>query len=328
MPLSVNNTIVTADIEHITMFKNMKVWRLEGSANDQIVIKIDHPQAPQIKAANIIIKAVDPRAKLKILTTAERQAIKQFVDDFENLVTYYQALGVTYGADQAAAIASLKQSLTFTEPFVKMEALNLRDLEGALTVRMTGDKTDLRSFAATLIAPGGLETLGAIVAADMYNGNKDRFYPGSHGTRTIGTVALNLRCLVNVGNVFKINTGTGSALGALDFVDPQSRFKDPNIPLAQAEAAAGEKWPGRYLSEKWRRQAFAKDIVHDLEAILSPKKSRFSLKSKLPSDAASRIEKGMVQGAKQIAAKLEQKYNPNGWNQGLRDRYMIISQVK
>lgn len=119
-------------------------------------------------------------------------------------------------------------------------------------------------------------------------------------------------------------------MAALDFVDPQSEFKDINTPLAQAEPRAtrsGKTWPARILLDKTKRKDFAKDIVHDLELLLNPHKSRFSLQTKLKSDAADRLVKGMIQGAQLIKDKLELKYNPNGWTPGILDRHQIICRV-
>jgi hypothetical protein len=330
MPLSVNNPIFANDIDHITMFKALKVWLLTGPNDDKVVIKSDAIQQVQYKSASPIVKAIAPGAKLKILIAPEIAALKQFIADYEQIAQAYQALGMAYRPDEAQAISDLKLSLTFGFPFVKMEAVDVKDLKEALNNRLgpNADKTDLRNFTTTLNAPGGLERLGQIIAVDLFNGNKDRFYPGAAGTELIGGVNFNFRCLVNVGNVFRVATVGGSDVGALDFIDPQSVFKDINTPLSQAEATAGTPWPGRVLADKKQRNEFAKDVVHDLESVLSPRKSAFSLKTKLKGDAASRLANGMVEGAQRIKSKLEVKYNPGRWTPGITDRYMVMCQVQ
>jgi hypothetical protein len=311
------------------MFKDLKVWLLVGFNNDKVVIKKDAVHAPQIKSANPVIKAIAPNSKLKILTPAETMALNQFVAAYETWSREYHAMGLDIDPDEDQAVRDLKEVLgpRFPEPFVKMEAVNVTDIEKALEQRMSGDKTSLQAFAATLNAPGGLEKLGKIIAADLFNGNRDRFYPGKASSKTIGGVTINLRCLVNVGNVFRVETDTGSEVGALDFVDPNALFKDISEPLEQGEARAGKLWPGRLLANKKERNAFAEDVVHDLEAILSPRKSTFSLKTKLKFGAAGRVANGMVEGAKLIKSKLESKYNPNRWKPGILQRYKIICQV-
>jgi hypothetical protein len=193
---------------------------------------------------------------------------------------------------------------------------------------LAGNKGDLQSFILALTTAGGLEKLGKIIAADLFNGNTDRFFPGSKGTKTIGGVTFSLRCLVNVGNVFAVISTGGPETGALDFIDPNSLFKNMHEALATAESNAGVLWPGRTLVQKKTRDAFAADCIHDLEALLDPKKSKLRLTTKLGRNADGRLAAGMVQGAQLIKAKLEQKYNPNNWTQGARDRYMLMCQVR
>ncbi len=330
MSLSVDNPIVANDIDKIKMFKDLKVWLLVGFNNDKVVIKKDAVHAPQIKSANPIIRAIAPNAKLKILTPAENMALNQYVMTYEAWARDYQLMGLALDPDEDQAVQDLKLVLgpTFPEPFVKMQAVNVTDIEKALEQRMGGDKANLRAFTDTLNAPGGLEKLGKIIAADMFNGNRDRFYPGKRSSKTIGGTTINLRCLVNVGNVFRVETAGGSEVGALDFIDPNALFKDISEPLDQGERRTGKLWPGRLLANKKERNAFAEDVIHDLEAILSPRKSMFSLKTKLKSGAAGRIATGMVEGAKLIKSKLEAKYNPNGWRPGILQRYTIICQVQ
>lgn len=332
MPLSVNSPIVAADIDHIKMLKDLKVWLLKGFNDDKIVIKKDAVYAPQIKSANPIIKAIAPGSKLKILTPAEITALNNFVAAYEGWARELDQMGMDLDPEEDQAVKDLKEVLgpRFPEPFVKMEAVNVMDLEKALDQRMApnADKTNLRAFAATLKAPGGLERLGKIIAADLFNGNTDRFHPNRKKAITVGGVTINLRCLVNVGNVFRVETAGGSEVGALDFVDPQALFKDTNQPLTQVEKNVDKLWPGRILADKKLRNLFADDVVHDLEAILSPRKSIFSLKTKLGSGASGRIATGMAEGTKLIKSKLEAKYNPNRWTTGILDRYKIICQVR
>ena len=75
------------------------------------------------------------------------------------------------------------------------------------------------------------------------------------------------------------------------------------------------------------RESFAAGCVHDLEALLDPKKSRFRLKGKLDLGADKRLALGRVQGAKLIKVKFEQKYNPNRWALELRERYQLICKL-
>jgi hypothetical protein len=220
--------------------------------------------------------------------------------------------------------------------FVKMDPVNIMDLQDAYLARMDGDKRDLRNFANTLNANGGFERLGKIIAVDLFIQNRDRFWPNDTGAyRQVimedrdGNSTMSdfkVRCLGNVGNVFRIDTGGGNEVGALDFV---YRNWDMDKPLQQCERENNDKWGGRYLADAIKRDGFAKDVVQDLETILSPNRGTFSLKKKLKSDAASRVARGMVEGAGLIKTRLESKYAPPKlWTQGARDRYEIIRQVR
>jgi len=328
--LSVNNPIVAIEIDKIKMFKELKVWLLVGFNNDKVVIKKDAVFAPQIKSSSPAIKAIAPNSKLKILTPAENNALMSYVTNYEEWAREYEAMGAILDPEEDQAVKDLKEALgpNFREPFVKMEAQNVTDIEKALEQRAAGNKTNLRAFTATLNGPGGWERLGQIVAADMFNGNRDRFYPNLGRALDFRGHTLKMHVLVNPGNVFRVDATHGSQVGALDFVDPNCFFKDINEPLAVGEQRTGKKWPGRLLANKSDRKRLADEIVHDLELVLNPRKSMFSLKTKLKSGAADRLVTGMIEGAKQIKTKLEAKYNPNRWTQGTTDRYKILCEIK
>ncbi|MBI4906912.1 MAG: hypothetical protein HY820_25005 [Acidobacteria bacterium] len=334
MPLSLYSPIVLADIQEIKeLGTHGNVWLLKGFDQDKIVVKWEGAEAVTIKSANPAIKAIAPSAKLKILSPEEMNAIDQYILNFEEFAREYQALGMAPSAPEQKAIDNFKDKKRRARnlgnaPFLKMEPVNVMDLAEAYLNRLEGNKGDLRAFTATLNATGGLERLGKIIAVDLFIQNEDRFWPGN-GNPTVKPVGvegatIQTRCLNNVGNVFRIDTGNGVEVGALDFI---YHGFDINKPLADCERVGGE-WGGRVLADKRRREGFAKDVVHDLEHVLNPRKGRFSLKTKLKPDAASRIASGMVQGAALIRDKLQLKYNPNRWTQGATDRHLILCQVR
>jgi|SRR5215467_966985 len=325
MPLSLDGLIDSNDIAEITMLKFKKVWLLTGFLGDQIVIKKDSVYTKQYDSVNPIVEAVAPDATLRILAASEVASLNNYVIRFTKLTSDWQNHQATYRANEAPAIAALKVVLTFPEPFVKMRAVRVTDLEKALAKRLApnADKKDLRTFTATLNASGGLERLGEIIAVDLFNGNTDRFYPGGSGLdTTIGGMTFQLRSLVNVGNVFKIMTDAGNQVGALDFVDPNSPFKDIDQDLATAEQ--GEGWQGRLLADRTKRKNFAKDVVGDLEKLLNPHKGRFSLRHKLNRNAAERVEHGMVEGTRLIKKKLA-SLSPT--RQGVQQRLQVIQHI-
>ena len=345
MPLSLTSPIFATEIQEIKeLGDHGNVWLLKGHNDDKVVIKHEGREADVFKSANPAIKAIAPQAALKILKPEELQALNRYIAGFAASEMDYQILGMPLSASEKKAIKSLKYRLGLAQkngwPFVKMAAVNVMDLGGALEKRMAGDKSDLQAFTNTLNAPGGLERLGKILAADLFVTNFDRFCPKEylHGRQTnmnLGGVTLYLRCLLNIGNVFQIDTGSGVEVGAMDFIWPKEGFENINTPLADAERVGGE-WMGRLLADRRRREEYAKDVVHDLEAVLSPRKHVLSMKSKLNPDAARRVANGMVEGAKLIKASLESKHGwrfkggevaPSKWTPGIEDRYKVMCQV-
>jgi hypothetical protein len=171
--------------------------------------------------------------------------------------------------------------------------------------------------------------MGQVVAGDMFTNNTDRFRPiDGQKTFTYGPFEVNLKTLVNPGNAMIVATQGGYKASMLDYADPNNPFHDLNAPLGPVEQRLDKKWYGRTLVDKRARRKFAEEIADDLEAMLHPKKSFFSLKAKLGRDAAKRLDAGMVQGARLIKTQLEAKFSPNRWTPGTRERYDLICQVR
>jgi hypothetical protein len=336
MPLSFDNIITSDDIDHVAVLKEGKIWLLTGHHNppDEIVIKIEPSRfvgPRQYRSVTPFVEAVDPAAGLKILTPQEINALRAFVDgtDHHSLAHDYRKCGLRIPTDEVSAIGNLKEALRTNQfTFVKMRVFDVKDLQTALDKRLAAqnrDKSDLRAFIAALNAPGGLERLGQIIAVDLFVGNNDRFDP-TREPRDVDFCGakINLRCLTNPGNVFCVYSNRGFKIGALDFIDPNSLFKNINVRLAEAETEAREEWSGRVLADTTKRNKFAKDIAHDLEQILNPRRSRFSPRTKLNRDAAERIAKGMLEGVELIKTKLQSLYYQNRWTAGKRDRYDVM----
>ncbi|MEZ0227761.1 MAG: hypothetical protein ACAI25_03995 [Planctomycetota bacterium] len=353
MPLAFDAAITKDDIANLVELKftydtdnkgnqikigSGKVFLLVGPADEKLVIKTDaNISDAGVKSANTVVKAIDKNVKVKVLDAAEKKALVDWVTDWEAEEAWFKKeMGKEYRADEKDAVESLKFSVNYKgpEPWFKMAALELKDLDGALKKRLDGDKSEMKAFIKTLTAKGGLEKLGQVIAADMFNGNTDRFLPvwafgvGQAGAgKTIGKKHFAFKTLVNLGNVFIASTKAGLEVSALDFVDPGSQFKDITQPLAAAEATAKYPWTGKALSDKKLREAFAADIAADLELVVNPKKSKLSPFTKLGKDAASRLSAGMVTGAQAIKKKLEAKYKAP-MAAGIKERYDLMASVK
>src|SRR5262245_26306469 len=82
MALGVLNKIADADIKFATRMKLLKVVLLTGHQKqpvDTVVVKTDSYSAGHLKAANTIMKTVDPSARVKALDPTEVAALGQFV---------------------------------------------------------------------------------------------------------------------------------------------------------------------------------------------------------------------------------------------------------
>jgi hypothetical protein len=339
--LSLETPITAHDIQEITALgDNGNVFLLHGHGADSIVIKYENMEAGQIKSARPAIKAISPSTKLKFLKTDEIQALNSFVADFQRTAQGFAEAGMPLDKKDLALIKGLKSKLDYSQgigrpknidaaqrPWYKMALVNVTDLHGVLEQSIEGDKSDLKAFIATLNAKDGLEGLGRILAVDLYIMNSDRFWPQAGTQQQLGGITFEFRCLRNLKNVFRIETDNGgSEVGAMDFIFHADGYTDVHKPLAECERS--KPWGGRTLASKALREFYAKDVAHDLELVFNPRRGNHGLKTKLKSDAASRISAGMVSGAQLIWGKQQMKYHPNGWTAGTSDRQAILAKVE
>jgi hypothetical protein len=333
MPLSVNSAIVPDAIDRVKMLKSNSVYLLNGLENDKLVIKREYTEQSVIDSSKSMAKTIDPRARLKVLIPAELAALHLYISSFEKSERDYEVLGMPFSAIDKKAVADLKSCMNtvqmYAGNFLKMDPVEVADLWTALEDRLgpNADKTDLRSFTSSLNARGGLEKLGQLIALDLFNDNTDRFNAFHPSSIPVGQRLFEMRCLTSPQNVFRIRTEAGFEVGVLDYIPLSSQFRNINIALAEGERLAGAKWPGRILADKSQRKEFAKDIVHDLEKLLHPNKKKYSLKTKLKNDPVSRIITGMVEGCRLMSARLEFKYYPTKWTQGIKDRALVLAKA-
>lgn len=180
----------------------------------------------------------------------------------------------------------------------------------------------MRQIAKSLGAPGGLEGLGRVIAADLFNGTIDRFaWPGPGAQNLLSGGRFNY--LTNVGNVILVTEPNQQHLrvAALDTWDPNSPYRDVTAqPQHQIFSVAAQEqnhitgtnqlgaWPGRLLHPNRAAdlRLFAAGVIDDLEAALGPRnrKLAFASKRRLPQKSADRLFNGIVAGANEIRVKL------------------------
>jgi hypothetical protein len=286
------------------------------------------------------VKAVNPAARGKVLDPEEIANLKSCIALHEWLSKRgYQ----TASPDLAKLRDALNQHGTWFKMQEVKELANLRSV--ILDAQNNANKGPLRQFVASLNAKGGLESLGQVVAVDLFNQNQDRFCPRvpvAHpltydtGATKYGGKAHDLGgkeffVLVNLGNVMLGLDNNKKKAVALDSFDPFSgSFTDVNQTIEQLEAAGGI-WFGRMLTAGARhfRKLYAEDIVNDLEFAWGPRNRKFKfLKStRLDSNAAKRIFHGMESAIPVIKQKLHALINKPGRlaPPGLLSRYAILN---
>ena len=178
--------------------------------------------------------------------------------------------------------------------------------------RVRKDSTTYSTTQA-LKRSGGLEKLGEIIAADLFNGNTDRFGPPYNLNPGRGPGGIPLAAIYNVGNVFVAcdGKGRGKPIG-LDNFDPAGESKDVNSANLDKK-----QWGGMLLrpSERANRETYAGLIITDLEALLGPRNRKIPLGTtkRLGNARKARLTKGMVSGAKKLKTTLKAwlRKNPN-----------------
>ncbi len=268
MTLSVFLPIQCADIIEVRMYKALKVFLLCGIDGSELVIKTDALTDGQIKSSGHAVKAIDPSAKMKILTPVERRELETYCEIWLDVDSFFESIGVGSPVPgDKSVVKDLKESLGFGFPFTKMAKQIIHNIEDAAIQRLEGNKAVVRTFVKTLTAKNGLESLGQVVAGDLFNANKDRFNPyQAPKEQKFGSISIHVRVLVNAGNVMLVATQGGFKVSMLDYVDPNSQFKDPNVPLATAETAANLSGQGGY----WRTKEPVTNLPRTLSRTWNP----------------------------------------------------------
>jgi hypothetical protein len=328
MPLALNQPILAADIMDVRELKDGKVFLLSGRDGSKLVIKAeDFVTGDAIKATASTVKAIDPTVKMKPLVASEVLELSRFAQDWEGFVAHLKTLMET---DEEPVTQQEKQSIAELKTviakygaasaggrtniaklsYVQMSTLGIvLKLEGVASDDAAWDegRAVFAKFVKALNKSGGLEKLGQIMAGDFFIGNQDRFATtGGVGVKLYNSSKyVPLKCIWNLSNIIIIKEGKGKATrpSMLDYMDPFTDF----LKLNQTLATMGEpdKWPMQVLLKRESRMKIAQDLVDDLDYILKPEKSFFSMNKIGGSRAAGRVNDGIVQGIKKIIKSAE-----------------------
>jgi len=308
---------------HLTGVVNLSperpVFLLTATDGSHVVIKqevkVHANDGQNMKFALKVIKQVSPTASGKTLRNDEIEVLRGFVEMHEYIA---DALMKPLNED----LAYLKVLLGNGGMWFKMDkAEGVISIEKAKAKAAAGDKTDVRTIAAAFSAPDGLEALGRIIAADLWNGNNDRF--------TYGGTDNGYRVCQNPGNVLLATQGTLKPIG-LDAYEAMGVFRNYNATIAQLEGA--DTWGGRLLANtpaaRVELRNFCQDVIADIEEILGPRNrkglGKLGSTRRLPHNAATRLQHGVISGSLPIRAKMRQLAARANPPVGLIDRLTIV----
>ena len=169
-------------------------------------------------------------------------------------------------------------------------------------------------MAEAVKTTGGLETLGEVIAADLFNANNDRFAYDGQGSKN-PNLPVRFLAIWNEGNVLIAidGNGRGRPIG-LDSFDPTS---NPVYPHNKVITAA-DNWPGMMLATNQanQRRTFAGNVIHDLELALGPRNRKvlFGSTTRLGKNRKNRLLAGLDRGTARIKTTLQRQRNAPGPN--------------
>jgi hypothetical protein len=332
--LKVDSPLLASSIKTLRELKLNKVFELQGFTTDRLIVKFESIQSTpeQIKAAGKVVKSIDPLSKAKVCSKTEEAELLKFCNSAIDTHLYFKDFEGSSSAEYKKSITAcehLKKMLGFGDmPLIKMARQEVTDLQEVAN-KAFGDLQEtgpLQSFISALIAPKGLEGLGQMIAADAFNGNVDRFnFFAKPLSGKFGPHSVDLRVLVNPGNIIQSRTQSGVVVSLLDYVDPGSQYRDQSVSLQENEnrvrGSFGD-WPGRYMVKKVLRLDCSEKVVADFEDIFKPNKTFFS-KPKLGKNAVKRVAFGMWFGTNKIVESLKPKLGK--LPKGMQDRVLLYA---
>lgn len=315
--LGVKNPLKAEEIFKVSeLAPGHPVYKLEGwgdgksSKIDAIVLKGESGHSKSVQIAAAMMNIVDARSTQIALTPQELQEVKMWANGGD--VPDVDA----FRAAQAFGTALNQPNTTW----LKMELKQLMTLDDAVFKRLQGDKADVRFIAHALKKHGGLEKLGEIISADLFNGSNDRFaYPPLTKAQDGKHAGVPLKVIQNVGNVFIAcnGRGSGSPVG-LDNFDPFSTARHVVGQEAMDMDLGVQSWGGNLLLKQHAtiREQFVKGIIEDLEALLGGPRNRknpFGSQNRLGTGRKQRLLTGMESGMKKMRNEFARlKRNANG----------------
>jgi len=280
------------------------VYQLEGWGDghsnkiDTIVLKNESGDARNVQLATTMMNIVDAKSTQIVLSTQEVQQLRLWATTAgcPNVETFRTTQAITTALGQGGS-------------WLKMELRQLLTLDDAVNNRVNkNDKADVRVIARALKKHGGLEKLGEIISADLFNGSQDRFaYPPFTNAQDGKYPGIPLKVIQNVGNVFVACNGNGSGAPiGLDNFDPFGQQRHVDGMAAQNMDLSVLAWGGNLLlkTNAAQRNAFVSATIEDLEALLGGgqrnRRNPFGSQNRLGTGRKRRLLNGIDSGAKKM----------------------------
>ena len=308
------------------------VFLLQMPDDSGLVIKREESRDPaQLKNNMSLMRAVSGAGAGKVLNPGELTVIDDYLLRCQ---IYAQSMQQT----EDVSVAELRRQRTAPkQAWHKMaEAPGLIDVKQALVQLQAQNKQGVRMISAALNAQGGFETLGRIVAVDLFTGNMDRFdvneAEGERAACYNPMTKEKFRVMQNLGNVMVSVQKKDRIVLGLDSYDPSSGYNDMSKDIGHLEDNnfSNLAWSGRLLSpkENARLKGFCKDIYADLEEAFGPRNRKFAFlnQKRLDPRGPQRLLTGVEEGRKLVITKVQKLAGKMsaGTNAGLQSRLLII----
>jgi hypothetical protein len=301
-PVNFNTTFSREDIGAIQGLANKQpVWAVHGITVGCVVVKADTVKFgnhSSVDQSNELMNLVTPSGKTKPLERVELMALGQWTN------------WISQGLDDLDPLE--KQSIVFLKDclnehgrsWFKMEMLH------QISTLKTEKEGQGKKVAKALNAKDGLETLGRIIAVDMFNSNNDRFGFNSGVDQVPQGCQWNgeyLNYLANVGNIVIRQVGESYEIVGLDAFDPFSRLSGLMIPEMRNWKWAFDIFNPRYDNPKMI-DIVAERCVEDLNKVIGKRKRAFISSYRLGKEAPRRLAAGLRDGARIIEQHFQNKY--------------------
>lgn len=307
--LSITSPIQARDIAQVTELARATVFELQGwsfqnNQPEKIVVKRERNVHHRdfLEANFEFAQAAAPGDPQIALTAGEVNALLTWIQNERGRLPHWAD---TTDLDHFDVEVANNPDGWIKMPLRRFHKLS--DVARATGGGQAAPKSDVRAFAEALSQADGLERFGRVLAADLFNGSRDRFDPDNPGT--LDDTGHRYKALTNEGNVFLVDDPRfGARPAALDTYDPNSPFRDTRSPDVQAQEFGGDRWPGRLLEANAARRLrdVLRRVVDDLVWALGPRdrKIPFASTARLPAEAVDRLGAGIRAGAQDLRTML------------------------